>query len=179
MADTGAPGFIPLASGSDQFSPPQAPLNALATALNTALSKTAFNPYPTLAALNAAPGTVLDQHASVNADPTAANNGDYAWSGSAWIQTRIATQGRGSFAEASGVGSNAAGAYGAVTFPAGRFTVAPLVTLQILGSAVAFPLITSVTATGFSGGAFSSGGSAVAGSWNWHAIQMTSTAAAG
>lgn len=85
MADTGAPGFLPLVSGSDQFTPPQAPINGLATALNGALGKLAFNTYDTKAHLDAAPGTVKGQHGSVNADSTAINNGDYIWNGTAWV----------------------------------------------------------------------------------------------
>jgi hypothetical protein len=131
---------------------------------------------PTLALLNTVTGSA-GQTAVVTSD-TAANNRMWFWSATSntWVH---ALNNSTVFAEATGVGSNPNGAYGAVTFPAGRFTVAPLVYLQILGSAVAFPLITSVTTTGFSGGAFSSGGSAVAGSWNWHAIQMTPTTAVG
>lgn len=178
--DTGAPGFIPLYDDDTSFAPIQDPFNGISAALNAALKNTGYTTYADQATLNlpANAGTQIGQHASVNADPTAVKNGDYVWSGSAWIQTS-STKGFRPFAEASGVGTNIAGNFGAVTFPTGRFTVAPLVFLQILGGAVAFPLITGVTATGFSGGAFSSGGSAVAGSWNWHAIQMTTTAAAG
>jgi hypothetical protein len=131
-------------------------------------------PYATKASMPSV--GLLGQVAIVDADPTASNNRLWYGTGTGWTHS---LSGGTPFAEASGVGSNPNGAFGAVTFPTGRFTVPPLVFLQILGGAVAFPLITSVTATGFSGGAFSSGGSAVAGTWNWQARQMTATTAAG
>jgi hypothetical protein len=132
---------------------------------------------PTYALLQTVTGKA-GQTAVVTSDATAAYNRMWFWSttSSTWVH---ALNNATPFAEASGVGSNPNGGFGAVTFPAGRFTVAPLVFLQILGGGVAFPLISGVTATGFSGGAFNSGGSAVAGSWNWHARQMTPAAAAG
>lgn len=131
-------------------------------------------PYPTKSAMPTV--GALGQVAIVDADPIVANNRLWYGTGTGWTHS---LNGAVPFAAASGAGSNPASFYGAVTFPTGRFTVAPLVFLQILGSGVAFPLITSVTATGFSGGAFNSGGTAVAGNWNWHAVQMTATAAAG
>lgn len=174
---------IPLFGVGDTIGPLAGVFNSQSNALETALNSlqaNAFTFIDTLAHLNlpANAGTKVGQKATVNADPTATNNGDYAWSGSVWVQTRI-TGSFTPFAIAAGTGTNPAGNFGAVVFPTGRFTVPPLITLQILGGAVAFPLITSVTATGFSGGAFNSGGSAIAGSWNWTAVQMTPTAAAG
>lgn len=118
MADTGAPGFLPLVGGSDPFTPPQAPLNAIATALNTALQKNAYNTYPTLngtGGLNSAPGTTAGQHGTVNADPTARNNGDYVWSGSAWV--KLPRPGTGAVTPTSVSGSGVSlGANGAITF---------------------------------------------------------------
>jgi hypothetical protein len=83
---------IPLFGDNDFVTPIQTPLNAQANALDTALTnainKAGFRgPYPDLATLNlpANVGTAVGQHATVNADATAVNNGDYIWTGSAWV----------------------------------------------------------------------------------------------
>lgn len=76
---------IPLFGDADFVTPIQTPLNSQSNALDAALTKSAFLPYPTLAALNLVPGTIVGQHATVNADTTASNNGDYVWSGAAWL----------------------------------------------------------------------------------------------
>lgn len=84
--DTGAPGFIPLYDDDTSFAPIQVPFNGISQAMNTALKRIAFTTYATLATLNlpANVGTVVGQHATVNADSTALNNGDYVWNGTAW-----------------------------------------------------------------------------------------------
>ena len=84
MASPTVPWGIPQFDDNSPFAPVQAPLNAQSAALNTALNDGAFRPYTTKALLDAAPGTRIGQHASVYADGTVANNGDYTWSGSKW-----------------------------------------------------------------------------------------------
>ncbi len=81
MADTGAPGYIPLFGDSDPVTPIQAPLNAHATALNTAILNSGFAKYTTVASL---PTTAtVGSHATVYAD-SALLNGDYYFNGTAW-----------------------------------------------------------------------------------------------
>lgn len=70
---------IPLFGDGDFVTPIQTPLNAQANALDTALTKGAYLVFATKAAMDAAPGTIAGQHATVNADPTANLNGDYVW----------------------------------------------------------------------------------------------------
>lgn len=84
--DTGAPGFIPLYDDDTSFAPIQDPFNGISQAINAALERIAFTTYANLTTLNlpANVGTVVGQHATVNADSTALNNGDYVWNGTAW-----------------------------------------------------------------------------------------------
>ena len=84
MADPTVPWGIPLFDDNTPFAPIQAPFNSQSAALNDALTAGAFQPYATKALLDAAPGTRVGQHASVYADGTVANNGDYRWSGTVW-----------------------------------------------------------------------------------------------
>lgn len=75
------------------------------------------------------------------------------------------------FAFAAGkVGGYSTGA--TVTFPSGRFSVAPIVTVAIEGDA-STAYITNLTATGFT--AYGSAGQY----FHWIAVQMTSSSAAG
>jgi hypothetical protein len=83
------------------------------------------------------------------------------------------------FASAAGANSNLVGAFKAITFPASRFTVAPLVFLTMNGAVAGIGIVGSPTSSGCNAGGFSSGGSAVASSWNWFAVQMTATSASG
>lgn len=89
--DTGAPGFIPLYDDTTSFAPIQNPFNGISSALNNALKSAAFNFFPNLATLNlpANAGTTVNQKATVNADSTSTNNGDYFWSGTAWVPYRL------------------------------------------------------------------------------------------
>ena len=84
MASPTVPWGIPQFDDNDPFAPVQAPLNAQSAALNVALNDGAFRPYATKALMDAAPGTRVGQHASVYADGTATNNGDYRWNGNSW-----------------------------------------------------------------------------------------------
>ena len=87
MADPTVPWGIPTFDDNTPFAPIQAPFNSQSAALNDALSDGAFQPYATKVLMDAVPGTRVGQHASVYADGTVANNGDYRWSGTVWIQT--------------------------------------------------------------------------------------------
>ena len=187
MASPTVPWGIPQFDDNSPFAPVQAPLNAQSAALNVALNNGAFMPYATKALLDAAPGTRVGQHASVHADGTAANNGDYRWSGLAW--ERLST----TFAEAAGVanfsgtgGSSSAPIYWdnavTVTFPAGRFTQPPIVTVSPRQtSAIVWPIIsTAPTVNGFTVQGVRVGGlTTSAMSFSWHAVQMTASSAAG
>src|SRR3954470_13706106 len=98
--DTGAPGFIPLYDDDTSFAPIQDPFNGISQALNGALKKVGYTTYASYATLilPANVGTVVGQHATVNADSTPVNNGDYTWSGSAWIRSSSGRLGRGRLA---------------------------------------------------------------------------------
>lgn len=152
--------------------------NALSNALESSMNANSisfFLSYSSLAALQANTTAAKGQHAIVEGDPTASNNGDYQWTGSTWIARSVAP-----FAEAAGTGSNTAGAYTTITFPAGRFTVPPIITGNTIGAQPAIFHVNSsgVTATSAQVGGFV-GQSAVASSWQWRAVQMTATSAAG
>lgn len=73
----------------------------------------------------------------------------------------------------------------ALTFPAGRFTVPPLVTATIAtapgGSAKLIPRVTAVTTTGAALYVYTGDGSSATASVSiaWHATQMTPASAAG
>lgn len=138
-------------------------------------------PVPTLALLNAITGT-SGQQAVVYADTTVANNGDYDWITSAWVRTW--SPAANAFAESAGVITAAANTTGntTVTFPTGRFTVAPIVsvvTTNVIAN-VAMNALT-ITSTGFTLQTYNvSTGAAISGvGTQWTARQMTSTTAAG
>jgi len=83
---------------------------------------------------------------------------------------------------AAGTAANAAGAYATVTFPASRFNVAPIVTISeaSTGGHVVVPYIPgNISSTGFTVAGYTLGGANVATTFHWHAVQMTSGAAAG
>lgn len=91
------------------------------------------------------------------------------------------------YAIASGT---ATGGAVSVTFPTGRFSVAPIVTANVIGTASKpeIVLVTSVSSTGFTGQVYASNDSAspfnnfvaaVGRTVHWTAIQMTSGTAAG
>ena len=83
---------------------------------------------------------------------------------------------------AAGAVSSSNGTYATVTFPAGRFNVAPIVTVSEVATAgnVVVPYIPgNVSTSGFTVAGFTLGGANVATTFHWHAIQMTSGSAAG
>lgn len=99
---------------------------------------------------------------------------EWFYSGGSWSR---ALPGR-PFAVAVGRGTtNSAGA-ASVTFPSGRFTVAPIVTIAS-GAAGRIASQASVTASGFTATLTTGAGAGVAGDFSWSATQMTPTAAAG
>jgi hypothetical protein len=65
----------------------------------------------------------------------------------------------------------------AVTFPAGRFTVAPVVQLSVTSNGYMAPSHGSVTTTGFQARAWSLSGTPIGAYFHWRAYQMTPTSA--
>lgn len=88
MATNTTPDNLLKPQATDQIAPLETLLSNMQDSVQTALTnrnKNMFLLYATRAAMNAVPGTQVGQHATVYADSTTANNGDYTWSGSAWI----------------------------------------------------------------------------------------------
>lgn len=83
------------------------------------------------------------------------------------------------FAQAAGSGSNNAAAFGTINFPAGRFTVAPSLSFSIKSLPPGIMYVSSVTKDSASVGGLNSSGTAIATTFDWQAVQMTPTAAAG
>jgi hypothetical protein len=84
------------------------------------------------------------------------------------------------YAEAAGTGSNLTGSNTTVTFPAGRFTVAPIVMVTNTGNSTWATNAQNITSTNCQIAGYNPAtGTAVAATWSWHAIQMTPTTAAG
>lgn len=93
MTSPTVPWNIPLFAAGDTIPSLEGLLNSQSNAMNTALNSlqiTSYLQYTTRALMNAAAGTVVGQHATVNADSTPANNGDYFWTGSAWTPVGVA-----------------------------------------------------------------------------------------
>lgn len=108
--------------------PYRTPFITLAESVATALDKLEDQSFIRVATRSALPGSgnITRQHATVYADPTVGNNGDYYWNGSTWVQVGI-------FGDAMGVatysGNIAAGAFGSpinISFPSGRFSQPPV-----------------------------------------------------
>jgi hypothetical protein len=91
------------------------------------------------------------------------------WNGSAWVR-RVSTS--LPFAQAAGSGYGGA-AVTVVTFPVGRFTVEPLIFLTNIGSDARYFTFASSSTFSYQN---TSGGNST---FVWHAIQMTSSSAAG
>jgi hypothetical protein len=91
MAANTTPDNIAYPTGTDKVGNVATALATLATTTQTAITNRfngggVYRLYATKTLMNAAPGTIIGQHATVNADSVAGNNGDYTWSGSAWVQ---------------------------------------------------------------------------------------------
>lgn len=103
-----------------------------------------------------------------------------------WLYTNgawkpLATADGSAFASAAGELAVAGGAGTNVSFPAGRFTVPPEVTVTAFNNgSVMVPHVTSRTKDGFNLRLFLlAGATGAAGNASWHAVQMTPTSAAG
>jgi hypothetical protein len=183
----GTPGFAPaVPAGFFRYADIEVPTNAANAAACTVTLKspTTFAPVDLLAPTYALLSTVTGQpgqHATVTADGTAANNGDYVWipgSPGAWRRG-------GPVAMAAGVvtsGSNTTGVV-AITFPAGRFAVPPVLffTATNYSANVVVGLPGSVTTSGANVSSYNiATGANVSGiGFTWTAIQMSPTTAAG
>jgi hypothetical protein len=130
-----------------------------------------FVPFNTLTGLQAWTTPPPAQHATVINDGTTSNNGDWVWQGSAWTRATpfAVAQGTGSIA---GIGAGSS-ANVTLTFPTGRFTVAPFV-YAIPGSSRLTPGFSSISTTGatINWGNWSTG-AAGSTTFNWFAVQMT------
>lgn len=103
----------------------------------------------------------------------------YLYNGTAWTLWQRAPA---PYAIAAGVVATTASGVATVTFPAGRFSQPPVVTLAAYGhvNVLAEPRMTAPpTTTGFSIHVFTMGGGQVPTTVAWHAIQMTASASAG
>jgi hypothetical protein len=99
----------------------------------------------------------------------------YAWNG----QWRI-VGGIGPAYQAMGAVSTAASGLTTVPFPAGRFSVAPIVTVgRIIHPNVCVSYVTNVTATGFQLATYTVTGVQVAATAQWEAKQMSPGSAVG
>ena len=105
------------------------------------------------------------------------------WDGSAWqdIISAVVDSTYYSYAESAGTGTYADGA--TVSFPAGRFSQAPVVVVSpagaVSGSYTNFVAATSVTTSGFTLSAKNASGTGVTVAIAWTAKQMTPTSATG
>lgn len=79
-------GLVVPAKG-DPITPFRTPFSALAESVATQLDKLSTYGFPRYAKRSDLPSkdVVPRQHATVYADPTAANNGDYYWNGTSWV----------------------------------------------------------------------------------------------
>lgn len=92
MSANTSPDNITYPVSTDAVAPLETVFATMASSIQTALTNRNTNEfliYATLSALNAVPGTVIGQHAYVNADGTASNNGDYYWNGTSWVWNGI------------------------------------------------------------------------------------------
>lgn len=183
----GAPGVPPAVPvGYFHYADINVPTNAAnaAACTITLRSPTSFAPValqcPTKALLDTVTGT-LGQTAVVTSDATTAYNRMWFWSSTGWVHSLNTST---PFAEAFGTGtypSIGAGASAnvAVSFPAGRFTVPPIVFVtpdssRLTGS------YNSITTSGANANLGNwSPGAAGGGAFSWHAVQMKSASAAG
>ena len=92
MSTNTSPDNLLKPQSTDQIAPLETVLSNMQDSVQTALTnrdKNMYVYYSTYSALSAVTGTTIGQHAIVNADPTLGNNGEYVWSGSAWIIRRM------------------------------------------------------------------------------------------
>lgn len=156
------------------------PFANLADSVATALDKVQTYAFPRYAKRSDLPtsGNLTRQHATVYADPTTGNNGDYYWNGTTWVQAGIFGQAAGTASVTGTIGVDSSATVD-ITFPVGRFTQAPIVSVTSTNSRLVAAVsgITTTKATIALGNrslASVSGGSA-----QWTAVQMTAASAAG
>lgn len=134
-----------------------------------------FIRYATRALMNVNTTAAFGTHATVYADPTPVLNGDYSWSGLAWIPALVP------FAMAAGV-VDVSEAGTDVVFPAGRFNQPPIVTLGpghvSASGAKGNPVIIKYNTRTATGVTLLSTAATIV-SCCWVAIQMTPSAAGG
>lgn len=173
-------GLVVPAKG-DPIVPFRNPFNNLAESMATALDSLQTYSFPRYATRSALPstGNLARQHATVYADPTAGNNGDYYWNGTAWVLIGVFAEAAGTATYSSNIGNGASGST-TITFPTGRFTQIPNVTATTSQSrltvAVSGKSLTGATITwsNWSGGTANASFTA-----DWQAKQMTLASAAG
>ncbi|MEN0083995.1 MAG: hypothetical protein AAGC66_04425 [Leifsonia sp.] len=132
-------------------------------------------PFRTRADMNLWTTAAKGQTALVFADTTPAMNRIWYFDGATWVHSLCGEP----FAMAAGANSNVAGQTKAVTFPANRFTVPPIVAMANTGSSVSALNAQAITAAGANMAGYSSTGTAVVTSYLWTAIQMFPDSAAG
>lgn len=174
-------GLVVPAKGTP-VTPFRTPFTALAESVADALDKLNMQSFPRYATRSALPssGNQVRQHATVYADPTAGNNGDYYWNGTAWVAIGIFAEAAGSASYSKILNANWTDSSD-ITFPSGRFTQPPIVTATSTNSrcTVAVSGVTATKATitwsNWSDAPANAGSIAAF----WQAKQMTSTSAAG
>ncbi len=173
-------GLVTPAKGSP-ITPYRTPFIALvestATALDT-LNLQSFRRYAKRSDLPSS-GNTTRQHATVYADPTSSNNGDYYWNGTAWITIGPFGIAAGQVYIGGGI-SNGATTPVNLTFPSGRFTQTPRLTATPWNSRITVGIAT-ITAAGATLNCSNFSGAAAQGGINidWQAQQMTSGSANG
>lgn len=97
----------------------------------------------------------------------------WTYTQSAWVRSLPGQP----YMMAAGSGTTNSSGDATVTLPAGRFNVTP--SIVITGTSARYSTIASKSSTSFSVILANSSGTGVAGTFDWHAIQMTPTTAAG
>lgn len=173
-------GLVVPAKG-DPITPFRTPFVTLAESMATALDKLNEQSFPRYATRSALPSSNVKprQHATVYADPTAGNNGDYYWNGTSWVAIGIFAEAAGTVTLSSSVGSGQFGAVN-VTFPSNRFTQPPILSITPSNSRVT-AAYSNKTTTGFrvDVGNWSGATANQPITFDWMAKQMTAASAAG
>lgn len=172
-------GLVVPAKG-DPITPYRTPFSNMAESIATALDKVSTQSFPRYAKKSDLPTTnnLIRQHATVYADPTAANNGDYYWNGSSWLPI-------GLFAVSAGQASTSDISNGQtksvnITFPSGRFSQVPRVVATCNNSRITIGIAsTSTTGATLNFSNFSGGAASGSVTGDWHAMQMSSASANG
>lgn len=172
-------GLVVPAKG-DPITPFRTPFSNMAESIATALDKVNTQSFPRYAKRSDLPSTnnLIRQHATVYADPTAANNGDYYWNGTTWAPI-------GLFAVAAGQASTNDISNGAtksvnISFPSGRFSQIPRLLFGSGHSRITMGYTTiSTTGATINFSNFSGGPASGNITCDWEAVQMSSASANG